>query len=110
MGSGPHRLRRDLLAQLLALKSYQRMGCFPRLDEIPETVVDFVRRAVDLQEGTVPKVTNRTAERQGTAVRQRTGLAYDKARARKIAEVVMRRRARGEGPYRGERLDLHGHP
>ncbi|MEU5537433.1 hypothetical protein [Streptomyces sp. NPDC020362] len=25
-----------LLAQLLAPKSYQRMGCFPKLDEIPD--------------------------------------------------------------------------
>ena len=63
-----------LLAQLLALKSYQRMGCFPKLDEIPDAVVDFVRRAVDLPEGTVPRAANRTAERQRTAVRQRTGL------------------------------------
>ncbi|MER8001448.1 hypothetical protein [Streptomyces sp. NPDC095613] len=43
-----------LLAQLLMLKSYQRMGCFPKLDEVPDTVVDFVRRAADLPEGTVP--------------------------------------------------------
>jgi len=56
-------------------------------------VVDFVRRAVDLPEGTVPKAANRTAERQRTAVRQRTGLSYDKARARKIAEAVMRSKA-----------------
>ncbi|MFI1311090.1 DUF4158 domain-containing protein [Streptomyces albidoflavus] len=76
-----------LLAQLLALKSYQRMGCFPKLDEIPDAVVDFVRRAVDLPEGTAPGAVNRTA------VRQRTGLVYDKARARKIAEAVMRSEA-----------------
>ncbi|MET7711403.1 DUF4158 domain-containing protein [Streptomyces sp. NPDC005407] len=104
-----------LLAQLLALKPYQRMGCFPKLDEIPDKVVDFVRRAVDLPEGTVPRAVNRTAERQRTAVRQRTGLSYDKAKARKIAEAVMRseagrdrapapgggprRRPRGPGPH-----------
>ncbi|MEH0517151.1 DUF4158 domain-containing protein [Streptomyces sp. B21-079] len=82
-----------LLAQLLALKSYQRMGCFPKLDEIPDAVVDFVRRAVELPEGTVPGAVNRTAERQRTAVRQRTGLVYDKARARKVAEAVMRSEA-----------------
>ncbi|MFG2115700.1 DUF4158 domain-containing protein [Streptomyces sp. NPDC048718] len=69
-----------LLAQLLTLKSYQRMGCFPKLEEIPETVVDFVRRAVNLPEGTVARAANRTAERQRTAVRRRTGLSYDKRR------------------------------
>ncbi|GAB2444173.1 DUF4158 domain-containing protein [Streptomyces incanus] len=42
------------LALLLALKSYQRMGRFPKPDEYPETVVDFVRRAVELPEGTLP--------------------------------------------------------
>ncbi|MCN9241868.1 DUF4158 domain-containing protein [Streptomyces sp. RY43-2] len=82
-----------LLAQLLTLKSYQRMACLPKLDEIPETVVDFDRRAVDLPEGTMPRAANRTAERQRTAVRQRTGLSYDKAKARKIAEAVMRSEA-----------------
>jgi hypothetical protein len=82
-----------LLAQLLALKSCQHMGCFPKLDENPDTVVDFVRRAVDLPEGTVPRAANRTAERQRTVVRQRTGLSYDKAKARKTAEAVMRSEA-----------------
>ena len=42
------------LALLLILKSYQRMGCFPKREEIPDMVVDFVRRAVDLPEGTLP--------------------------------------------------------
>jgi hypothetical protein len=30
------------LALLLALKSYQRMGRFPKLDEFPSMVVDFI--------------------------------------------------------------------
>ncbi|MER5932984.1 DUF4158 domain-containing protein [Streptomyces sp. NPDC002054] len=42
----------DQLALLLALKSYQRMGRFPRPEEYPEAVVDFVRRAVELPEAT----------------------------------------------------------
>ncbi|WP_432047839.1 hypothetical protein [Streptomyces asiaticus] len=42
---------------------------------ITDTVVDFVRRALDLPEGTMPGAVNRTAERQRTAVRQRTGLS-----------------------------------
>ncbi|MET8270743.1 DUF4158 domain-containing protein [Streptomyces sp. NPDC005096] len=33
------------LALLLALKSYQRMGCFPKAYDVPEQVVEFVRRA-----------------------------------------------------------------
>ncbi|MFI1645783.1 DUF4158 domain-containing protein [Streptomyces avidinii] len=42
----------DQLALLLALKSYQQMGRFPRPEEYPEAVVDFVRRAVELPEAT----------------------------------------------------------
>ncbi|WP_328868645.1 hypothetical protein OHT76_43990 [Streptomyces sp. NBC_00287] len=59
---------------LLALKSYQRMGRFPKPEEYPEMVVGFVRRAVELPEGTVPLwATGRTAERQRTEVRRRVG-------------------------------------
>ncbi|MER5548980.1 hypothetical protein ABT072_42805 [Streptomyces sp. NPDC002589] len=47
---------------------------------------------MDLPDDVVPTAANRTAERQRTAVRQRPGL-YDKAKARKIAEVVMRSEA-----------------
>jgi hypothetical protein len=43
-----------LLALLLMLKSYQRVGCFPKLEDVPEMMVDFVRRAVELPEGTLP--------------------------------------------------------
>jgi hypothetical protein len=34
-------------ALLLALKSYQRMGCFPKAYDVPDQVVEFVRRAVE---------------------------------------------------------------
>ncbi|MFJ7201568.1 MULTISPECIES: DUF4158 domain-containing protein [unclassified Streptomyces] len=54
-----------LLAQLLVLKPYQRMRCFPKLGEIPETVIGFVRRAVDLPESTAAKAANRTADGSG---------------------------------------------
>jgi Domain of unknown function (DUF4158) len=50
----------------------------------------------------VPRAANRTAARQRTAVRQRTGPSYDKAKARKIAEVVMR----GEAVSKNRPADL----
>ncbi|MFE4367782.1 DUF4158 domain-containing protein [Streptomyces sp. NPDC056835] len=53
-----------LLALLLMLKSYRRMGCFPEMEDVPETVVDFVRRAVELPEGTLSVYrAERTAKR-----------------------------------------------
>jgi Domain of unknown function (DUF4158) len=42
------------LALLVALKSYQRMGCFPKAHDVPDQVVEFVRRAVELPERTLP--------------------------------------------------------
>ncbi|MET8179392.1 DUF4158 domain-containing protein [Streptomyces sp. NPDC005336] len=90
-----------LLALLLALKSYQRMGCLPKLDEVPDTVIDFVRRAIDLPEGTVPRATNRTAERQRTAERRRTGLSYDKVKAPQDRRGGDAERGRVEEPSGG---------
>lgn len=80
------------LALLLALKSYQRMGRFPKADEYPEMVVDFVRRTVELPQGTLPLYeTGRTAERQRAEVRQRMGTKYKQSQARQIAEAAIRK-------------------
>ncbi|MFF2518906.1 DUF4158 domain-containing protein [Streptomyces sp. NPDC058086] len=83
-----------LLALLLMLKSYQRMGCFPRLDDVPEMVVDFVRRAVELPDGTLPLYQAvKTAKNHRGLVRQRVGVVYDQAEARRIAEASIRSEA-----------------
>jgi hypothetical protein len=82
------------LALLLALKSYQRMGRFPKPDEYPEMVVNFVRRTVELPEGTLALYeTGRTAERQRTKVRQRVGTKCKQSQARQIAEAAIRKEA-----------------
>ncbi|WP_331763539.1 DUF4158 domain-containing protein (plasmid) [Streptomyces hirsutus] len=83
-----------LLALLLMLKSYRRMGCFPALEEIPEQVVEFVRRQVELPEGTLPVYrAERTAKHHRGLVRKRVGVAYDQAEARRIAEQAIRKEA-----------------
>ncbi|MFH8977944.1 DUF4158 domain-containing protein [Streptomyces sp. NPDC017890] len=103
-----------LLALLLMLKSYQRMGCFPALEEVPEQVVEFVRRQVELPDGTLPvyraertanpvyraeRTANpvyraeRTAKHHRGLVRKRVGVVYDQAEARRIAEQSIRKEA-----------------
>ncbi|MFE2473434.1 Tn3 family transposase [Streptomyces mirabilis] len=83
-----------LLALLLMLKSYQRMGCFPKVEDIPEAVAEFVRRAVELPEGTLPMYrAAKTMKNHRGLVRQRVGVAYDQARARRIAEESIRKEA-----------------
>ncbi|MFD0374552.1 DUF4158 domain-containing protein [Streptomyces sp. NPDC127112] len=81
-----------LLALLLTLKSYQRMGCFPKVEDIPEAVAEFVRRAVELPEGTLPVYrAAKTMKNHRGLVRQRVGVAYDQARARRIAGESIRK-------------------
>ncbi|MBT2453046.1 DUF4158 domain-containing protein [Streptomyces sp. ISL-43] len=76
------------------LKSYQRMGCFPALEDVPEMVVDFVRRQVELPEGTLPAYrADRTAKHHRGLVRKRVGVTYDQARARRIVEQSIRKEA-----------------
>jgi hypothetical protein len=82
------------LALLLALKSYQRMGCFPKREEIPDMVADFVRRVVELLEGMLPVyASERTAQQHRTQVRRWTGVAYDGVRARALAQDTIRAEA-----------------
>ncbi|MFB7211906.1 DUF4158 domain-containing protein [Streptomyces sp. NPDC056255] len=76
------------------LKSYQRMGCFPALEDVPEQVVEFVRRAAELPEGTLPVYpAERTAKHHRGLVRKRVGVAYDQAEARRIAKQPIRKEA-----------------
>ncbi|MFJ5722306.1 DUF4158 domain-containing protein [Streptomyces sp. NPDC093149] len=85
---------KHLLALLLMLKSYQRMGCFPALEDVPEQVVEFVRRTVELPEGTLPVHREaRTAKYHRGLVRMRVGVAYDQAEARRVAEQAIREEA-----------------
>ncbi|WP_424922611.1 DUF4158 domain-containing protein [Streptomyces sp. wa53] len=83
-----------LLALLLMLKSYQRMGCFPALEDVPEQVVEFVRRQVELPEGMLPLYrAERTAKHHRGLVRKKAGVKYDQGEARRIVERSIRREA-----------------
>ncbi|WP_225845179.1 DUF4158 domain-containing protein [Streptomyces sp. HPF1205] len=83
-----------LLALLLMLKSYRRMECFPALEDVFEMVVDFVRRAVELPEGTLPAYrAERTAKHHRGLVRKQAGVTYDQAKARGIVEQSIRKEA-----------------
>jgi hypothetical protein len=83
-----------LLALLLVLKSYQRMGCFPALEDVPAQVVEFVRRQVELPEGTLPVYrAERTAKHHRGLVRKKVGVKYDQGEARRIVERSIRKEA-----------------
>ena len=83
-----------LLAMTVLLKSFQRMGRFPKLTEVPEAVIDHVRRCLELNEAIVPQyLSPRTAESHRRLIRQRVGVACKPGKARKLAEKAIRKAA-----------------
>jgi hypothetical protein len=82
-----------LLGLVVALKSFQRLGHFPREDQIPEAVTEHVRGCLRSPAGTVPDAAQRTAEWQRELVRGRVGAVVDPERARSLAEQAIREEA-----------------
>ena len=81
-------------AQVLDLKCFQKMARFCALEEIPEVVVDHVRRCLELGADVVPDHgAARTAKLHRKQVRARQGVKYDKVRARAIAAAAIRKTA-----------------
>ncbi|MFF2845831.1 DUF4158 domain-containing protein [Streptomyces sp. NPDC058001] len=68
-----------LLALSLALKCYQKLGYLPKAAEVPETVVEHVRGALELPEGMGrPHYESaNTAKLHRKLVRERQGVSYD---------------------------------
>ena len=96
--SDPH-----LLALTVWLKSYQRLGYFPKLDEVPQVVVEHVREALRLPADVVAEVdATRTAKRHREFVRTRLGVKYN---AREGADP-----GRGSDPGSGADQGQPGRP
>jgi TnpA family transposase len=75
-----------LFALVLALKCFQKMARFPSREEIPEVVVDHVRRCLGLPEDIDPDHgASRTAKWHRAQIRARQGVIYDKQRALALA-------------------------
>lgn len=80
-----------LLALTVWLKSYQRLGYFPKLDDVPDVVVEHVCDALRLPEDVSARVdAPRTAKRYREVVRSRLGVKYGSAQARGLAGEVIR--------------------
>ncbi|MET8054860.1 DUF4158 domain-containing protein, partial [Streptosporangium sp. NPDC005286] len=75
-----------LFAVVLALKCFQKMARFPSRQEIPEVVVDHVRRSLALGPDVEPDHgAGRTAKWHRKQIRARQGVIYDQPRARAVA-------------------------
>ncbi|MFC7641327.1 DUF4158 domain-containing protein [Streptosporangium lutulentum] len=81
-----------VLALVVWLKSYQRLGYFLKLDEVPAVVVEHVRDLLDLSgEVTAEHDADRTAKWHRGLVRALMGVKYDAGKAHAIAEEAIRR-------------------
>lgn len=80
-----------LLALVVLLKSYQKLGYFPDLGEVPELVVGHMRGLLGLDESVSPRHDSvRTAARQRDFIRERLGVVYDMDKARQVAAEAIR--------------------
>lgn len=72
---GKARSAEHLLALVVLLKSFQKLGYFPDLDQVPELVVGHVRGLLGLEEDVSPRHdSTRTAARQRDFIRERLGV------------------------------------
>jgi len=87
----------NMLALVAWLKSFQYLGYFPGLDEIPEPVLAHVRGALGLSEGVPAEVdADRTGKRYREITRLRLGVKSDKAASRDIADAAVRAAAQAK--------------
>jgi Domain of unknown function (DUF4158) len=83
-----------VLALVVWLKCFGRLGYFPALETVPAAMVDHVRRDLGLaEEIAAVHAAARTAERHRDLVRRRFGVVLDPAGARKVAADAIREAA-----------------
>ncbi len=86
-----------LLALLVWLKAYQRLGYFPKLRDVPAVVFEHIREMIGRPEGVVLEdAAERSAKRHRSFVRQRMGVTYDAARVREVADEAIRKAAQAK--------------
>jgi hypothetical protein len=84
-----------LLALVTQVKTFNRLGYFPVLDEVPAEVVGHIRRDLRLPEDTSPiYASTRTAERHRNLIRAHSEVVYDPVGARKVAAEAIEEAAR----------------
>jgi hypothetical protein len=84
--------QQHLLALVVWLKAYQRLGYFPKVEDVPPAVVRHVREALGLGgDVELERAAARSAKRHREFVRKRMNVTYDGAGVRKIAEDAIRK-------------------
>ncbi|MFI6742781.1 DUF4158 domain-containing protein [Nonomuraea sp. NPDC050451] len=85
-----------LLALLVWLKTYQRLGYFPKLKDVPAVLSEHIRETIGLPEVALGDAAERSAKRHRSFVRTRMGVTYDAARVREVADEAIRKAAQAK--------------
>ena len=92
--SGQVRSDNHLLALMVQLKCFNRMGYFPRLDDVPEAVVAHIRRDLGLGEDVAAVYdSDRTRGHHRMLIRRRSEVVSDMPSARAVAAAAIREAA-----------------
>jgi hypothetical protein len=92
--SGQVRSDNHLLALMVQLKCFNRMGYFPRLDDVPEAVVAHIRRDLGLGEDVAAVYdSDRTRGHHRMLIRRRSEVVSDMPAARAVAAAAIREAA-----------------
>lgn len=79
---------------MVLLKSFQRLGYFPKLAEVPDAVTEHIRGRLELPADVDPEHgTDRTQARHRDWIRSRLGVLYDPQQVHKLAEQTIREAA-----------------
>jgi uncharacterized protein DUF4158 len=82
-----------LLALVVLLKCFQRLGYFPKVEEIPAVVIQRVRGCLDLATDiSVAHDSERTLRHHKMLIRAQLGVRSDPEQAREIAEEAIQNR------------------
>ena len=79
-----------LLALVVSLRCFGRLGYFPRSEDVPAAVVGHVRRCLKLADAIVSVRGTPTAKLHRTLVRERLRVVCDPQRAHEVAEEAIR--------------------
>jgi hypothetical protein len=86
-----------VITLIVLLKSFQRLGYFPRLGEIPASIVDHTRGAAGLEDDvTVTMESRRTMKRHRAFIRERLGIVHEPTRVAQLAERTLRSAAQAK--------------
>lgn len=79
------------LAMVVLLKYFQHLGYFSRHEQVPEVIIDYIRRQLEVSPARVPELgQERTVKLQQELLREHVGALFNPKRAHEVASQAIR--------------------